>query len=392
LGFIGGGVNSAVGYAHYCASQLDGRWQLVAGAFSRDSDSNQESARSYQVNPENCYAQWEDLLANESLDAVAILTPTDRHEAIIRAALDRGVMVICEKSLTDSLLSAERIKASCQRTKTPLVVTYNYTGYPMVRELRARVKAGELGKIRHIQCEMPQEGFARLMPNGDKPKPQAWRLKDGEIATIHLDLTAHLHHLVHYLTGLRGHQVLAKHNTFGWFDGIVDDANVLAEYEQGLACHFWVSKSALGYKNGMRLRVMGDKAAFFWQQTQPEELHLHTVGGRAEIIQRGNGCLVANEPEFNRFKPGHPSGFIEAFANLYRDFAQALQQNRQQLPSAVWADYGVDTALDGIRFMHTLTTSHQSQQWEAVYEPSSIARLAKPSGYSQHDIARAAKA
>ncbi|WP_317931653.1 Gfo/Idh/MocA family oxidoreductase [Halioxenophilus sp. WMMB6] len=386
LAFIGGGCNSAVGYAHYSASHLDGCWQLVAGAFSRHNDINELTARQYGLPPERVYDDWRQLLAEcrTELDAVAILTPTPAHQDMVCAALDAGLTVICEKSLTDSVASAEAIKRSLKASDGRLLVTYNYSGYPMVRELRKRVRVGQLGRIRHMHLEMPQEGFARLLENGEKPSPQPWRLQDGTIATLHLDLTTHLHHLAYYLTGKRPLRVLADHNTFGWFDSVVDDATALVDYEDDLHCRYWVSKSALGYKNGLSLRVMGDRGSALWLQTEPEQLQLNFVDGRREIVERGGSCLVANEGQYNRFKAGHPSGFIEAFANLYRDFATAVVSQRQNKISTIWKEYGIEPAQEGLHLMEVMGRSHASQQWEVINERCTTVRNAGTTQLRDH--------
>ncbi len=370
LGFIGGGCNSAVGYAHYCASHLDGEWQLAAGCFSRDERVNAISARQYGVALERVYSQWQQLIDQERthLDALVVLTPTPQHESIVCRALEQGVAVICEKSLADSVTSAQRIQHTHICTDGRLLVTYNYSAYPCIRELQARIAAGQLGKITHLQVEMPQEGFARLQDGGKQPSPQAWRLDDGAIPTLHLDLTTHLHHLVYYLTGHHPRQVLADHNSFGWFENVIDDATAIAKYTGDITVRYWSSKSSLGFKNGLRVRVAGNLGSAYWAQTNPEELQLNYVDGRREIIERGSPCLIANQIEYNRFKAGHPAGFIEAFANLYRDFALAIRHPETDKAQAIYQNYGIAPALEGLQLMDAMTRSHHNQQWESLNE------------------------
>ncbi|BFM06705.1 Gfo/Idh/MocA family protein [Halioxenophilus aromaticivorans] len=373
LGFIGGGCNSAVGYAHYCAAQLDGEWQLAAGSFSRDERVNAITARQYGVAPDKVYADWQMLLEREAkaLDAVVILTPTPEHEAMVCAALSHGLAVICEKSLTPSLAAAKRVRAVCEREQGRLLVTYNYSAYPQIRELQARIESGQLGAIHHVQVEMPQEGFARLQEGGKQPSPQAWRLEDQEIPTLHLDLTTHLHHLVYFLTGQRPLEVMADHNSFGWFPQVIDDATAVVKYSGDMTARYWVSKSSLGYKNGLRIHLSGSLGSAQWVQSQPEELTLNYVDGRREIIERGSPCLVANQIEFNRFKAGHPAGFIEAFANLYREFAMAIRHPDTSKGRAVYKDYGLTPAIEGLALMQAMTQSHNNRQWENLHGKNS---------------------
>ncbi len=371
LAFVGGGCNSAVGYAHYCASQLDGYWQLVAGAFSRDRSINLQTGQRYGIKAENVFSDWQKLLEHQHLyDAIVVLTPTPSHETIICKALQRNITVICEKSLSHTLKSALKI-AECQaQTQSPLLVTYNYSAYPMVREVRDRIQSGQLGEIQHIQIEMPQEGFARLLEDGKKPNPQAWRLHDGEIPTLHLDLTTHLHHLIYYMTGDRPLSVMANHNQFGWFNGVIDDATAVVTYQSGMQANYWASKSALGYKNGLKFRIMGSNASVHWLQARPEYLSISYVDGRCEIIERGSPGFVINQPEYNRFKAGHPAGFIEGFANLYRDFALAI--NNVSEASSTWQDYGINPALEGLSLMSAMTQSHRNQQWVNVINQNAV--------------------
>lgn len=370
LGFIGGGCNSAVGYAHYCAAHLDGEWELVAGCFSRDDRVNAISARQYSVASDSVYRHWQQLLdqRDDQLDAIVVLTPTPTHERIVSYALQKGLAVICEKSLTQDVSSGQRIRSALSTSNGRLLVTYNYSAYPMIRELKARIQANELGRVHSVHVEMPQEGFARLVDGGQQPSPQQWRLKDGAIPTIHLDLTTHLHHLIYFLTGQTPRSVLADHNTFGWFEDVIDDATAIVKYRDAMTARYWVSKSALGYKNGLKIRVCGEKGAASWLQTNPEQLHWHSVNGNHEIIERGSPCLMANQLEFNRFKAGHPAGFIEAFANLYRDYALALRHPETSGAETVFAQYGIEPALEGLALMDAMARSHQNQQWETVHD------------------------
>ena len=164
---------------------------------------------------------------------------------------------------------------------------------------------------------MPQEGFSRLDAQGNKPQPQTWRLSDGKVSTISLDLGVHLHHIIDYLTGEYPLQVVADAASYGWFDDVIDNVSCMLRYSGGLHCQMWYSKSALGQRNGLKVRVYGDKGSAEWLQIQPEELLISTVDGRREILDRASSVDVANLDRYNRFKAGHPAGFIEAFANIY---------------------------------------------------------------------------
>lgn len=367
IAFIGGGINSAVGYAHYCASHLDGKFDLVAGAFSRDEQINKETAAHYGVG-DNYYQDWQALISQEAerLDAIVILTPTPDHYEMISACFAAKIPVICEKSVTMDSHSCQQLIELQQQHQAFINVTYNYSGYHMIRELKALIDTGQLGDILHIQAEMPQEGFTRLLANGEKPCPQSWRLKDESIPTIYLDLAVHLHHLVHYTTQLKPLSTIAMQNSYGWFEDIIDDVSATVEYEQNVKCQYWFSKSSLGHRNGLRIKIYGSKAAAEWIQTSPEQLTIDHINGRKEVLERGADCLVAEQQRYNRFKAGHPSGFIEAFANLYSDFASALRDHKNDQPNQINSDYGLDISVEGLRLLETMVKSHNTKQWEEI--------------------------
>ncbi len=373
IAFIGGGINSAVGYAHYCASHLDGKFELIAGAFSRDEKINQQTAVQYNVT-DKVYSDWRTLIKNEAdyLDAIVILTPTPNHHEMIAECFVQGLPVICEKSVTMDSESCQKLIMLQKQHNGFINVTYNYSGYPMIRELKSLIDNGNLGKILHIQAEMPQEGFTRLLANGEKPCPQSWRLKDERIPTIYLDLAVHLHHLVYYTTQLKPLSTIAMQNSYGWFEDIIDDVSATVEYEHQVKCQYWFSKSSLGHRNGLRLKIYGSKGAAEWVQASPELLTLDHINGRKEILERGADNLVAEELRYNRFKAGHPSGFIEAFANIYTDFADALLVHKNNKDSGkvnqTSSDYDLNISVEGLRLLETMVKSSTSKKWEKISE------------------------
>lgn len=368
LGFLGGAENSAVGYAHFVASRMDNRWQVAAGCFSTHADLNHHSAISYGVSPDRVYDDWRKLLLHENgrLDAILVLTPTPAHREMVGACLEAGIPVICEKALACNVAEITELLELREKHKGFLGVTFNYSGYPMMRELRARIQRGDLGRILHFQIEMPQEGFVRTSPHGLRPTPQGWRLHDGTVPTLGLDLAVHLHHSLYYLTGARPISVVADHASEGWFKGIVDDFGCLAHYEHGIRGQFWFSKSSLGHRNGLRLRIYGTHASAEWFQANPEEVLLAHIDGRREILDRAGNVAVAGMQRYNRFKSGHPAGFIEAFANLYADFADALLEFRREGRWAGEADYGARIAQEGLLLLEAMERSCQTRAWETI--------------------------
>jgi len=359
LGFIGGSVESAVGRAHFSACRMDGRFEVSAGCFSRDPEINAASGSQYGCKAVPPTDRIADLLACD-IDAVVVLTPTPSHIVPVRAALSAGIPVICEKALAHSVIDSAGLLDLRAKEDGFLAVTYNYTGYPMVRELRDMVEAGELGKIVSIQAEMPQEGYLR-----DGANPQKWRQEDGSIPAVHLDLGTHLHHMIYFLTGADPDSLVATHSSSSRFK-VVDDVHCIAEYSNDFNASIWFGKTALGHRNGLRVRVNGTKAAAEWQQTNPEELQVAHADGRRETLDRSSPtCVVAREARYQRFKVGHPAGFIEAYANLYGDIDDALRARRNGMPRPPLAEmYTAEVAHEGLLMMERMVESHKEGSWK----------------------------
>jgi predicted dehydrogenase len=368
LGFIGGSRESAVGYVHFVACTMDNRWSLEAGCFTPDRAVSERTAIAYGVPLERTYTDWRGFIARERsrLDAVVILTPTPMHFEMVKASLEAGLPVMCEKALALDAAEGEALLEVTRQYSGFLAVTYNYSGYPMVRELRTLIGRGRLGRIIHFQAEMPQEGFIRVDPSGNRPQPQGWRLSDGKVPTIHLDLGIHLHQLVHYLTAARPRRVAASQTGYGWFPEITDNVSAVCEYSDGIMGQLWFSKSALGHRNGLRLRIFGTEAAAEWFQADPEELRIAHADGRREIVDRAASVEVAAAEQYSRFKAGHPAGFIEAFANLYGDLADCLRQFQRDGSWSSPEVSGPELAVEGLRFLEAMAEAARTGEWQAL--------------------------
>lgn len=365
LAFIGGALNSAVGHTHFNASRLDGHFKVEAGCFSRHGDQNETSARTYGVEPARTYSDWRRLLIDEKglIDALVILTPTPSHSEIVIEALNAGFPVICEKALGTSFFECHQIAEAVSSNNGYLAVTYNYSGYPMIRELKRMVSEGRFGILQQIHIEMPQEGFLRR-----NASPQAWRRKDYAVPTVSLDLGIHVHHLVDFLSsGLKPISLIGEQASYGQLPGIIDNVYCTARYEQGMRVQAWWGKTALGCRNGLRVRVYGDKGSADWYQMEPEALQLADNDGHHVLLDRGSGdSKIAQEQRYNRFKAGHPSGFIEAFANLYSDIAGELRGFIGGTPVSSPYVFGSAHATDGIRLMEAISESANSQHWKSI--------------------------
>lgn len=368
LGFLGGGLNSAVGNTHRIASQMDNRWVLRSGCFSRNKDININTADKWGVEESRVYYDWQTFLKLEkgNIDAVCILTPTNVHKEMVIRALNEGHAVICEKAMATTLEEADEICEAVKTNNVFFTATYNYTGYPMLRELRQMIIDGRLGSLSQIQIEMPQEGFARLDSLGNKPSPQEWRLRDGTVPTISLDLGIHLHHMVHFLSGESPIEVVADHDTFGFFNQVVDNVMCIARYTGNLKSQIWYSKSAIGHRNGLRVRVYGNKGSAEWFQMQPEKLEFCDIYGNYQIIDRASNVNVANELRYNRFKSGHPAGFIEAYANHYFDIADSLMEYKTTGKHSSPFVFDADRAREGLKMLQAISISAKDRCWQKI--------------------------
>jgi predicted dehydrogenase len=369
VAFIGGGINSAVGSAHRSAISLDNIFNLVAGCFSRHKKINYRTAERYKVSKNRTYDSIDELVKNEknNVDAVIVLTPTNQHASQVINLINNDIPVICEKSLACSGAEVEQIRTALQEKNGFLAVIYNYLGYPIIRELRHMIQKGILGKINHMQIEMPQEGFIIINQEGKPIVPQEWRLKDGIVPIISLDVGVHLHMFIKYLINETPINVVAKSETIGNFSEIVDNVNCIIEYANNLTCNMWYSKIAIGNRNGLKIRIYGSKASAEWLQEAPEILHLADVKGNRWKIDRGNQEVeISNQQRYTRFKVGHPAGFIEAFANYYQDIANALQNYKRSNIVNLKDCFGIEEAYEGIQLFEAIQRSGKSRTWEKV--------------------------
>jgi len=365
IGFIGGAISSAVGYAHFSACKMDNRFELVAGCFSRNESICQETADIYGVSQDRTYTDWREMIKNEKgkIDALSILTPTPCHYEMVVECIKAGIPIICEKTLAMNSQEAIEISKMVKENNGFLTVTYNYTGYPMIRELRKLINDDKLGNILHFQAKMPQEGFIRVNKNGQKPNPQQWRLEDKTIPTIHLDLCAHLHEIIYYLINKNPESVVCDQASDGWFENIIDNVSCLCRYDKNIQGQFWFSKSALGHRNGLEINIFGTKGAAKWVQINPEELELSFADGTRQILDRASDVEVADQPRYTRFKAGHPVGFIEAFANVYCDIHKALIEYQE---TGKWQSseiFSSDFALEGLLFLEAMVESSKTKSW-----------------------------
>jgi predicted dehydrogenase len=363
IAILGGGNNSAVGRAHISAIRLVGSVEIAAGCFNRDFVSNLNSAKEYGIDPSKVYKNLESMILGEKekISAIIVLTPTQNHYKDVKNILEKGINVIYEISLCVSIAEADSLSAIAKKIKVKIYVTFNYTGYPMVREIKHRINLGLLGTVHTVNAIMPQEGFSKRKLDNDPITPQTWRLSDGRIPTLSLDLGVHLANLVTFLTGSHFAELTAVQNKRGNFN-VIDDIHVIAKLSNFETCSMWYSKSALGKRNGLSIEIFGTEGSVSWIQENSEEFTSTDKYGNQSTINRGTqGLFVANENRYMRFKAGHPSGFIEAFANYYEDiFSSMSEPLKLKLPKMTFEG---EDGLTGLKVMEAIASSNESKKW-----------------------------
>ena len=372
VGFIGGGIDSAIGRAHFSALNIDGNFSVDSGVFSIDPEANRDSGNHYGVDEKRVYESISDFLEHESqkIDAVIVLTPTPLHFEHINLALDKKLAVVSEKALCTSSNAAHRIAQRVQAENLFLTVTFTYTGYPMVREVRAMIADGDLGEILFAEVKMPQESFIKQGRDGSAANPQSWRQSDYEIPSVTLDLGTHAVNLLEFITGSTLTQVsaIAKHS--GSVADITDNIVAIGEMKNGTAVSLNWNKVSLGNRNGLSFSIFGSKASVSWVQENPEHLVLSDKHGVVQIIDRSHPSIrVASHNRYERFKVGHPAGYIEAFANLYSDIAESLWQFKsEELEKSMNHEFlhNANNSAVGLQVLEAIHESAQKKMWVQI--------------------------
>lgn len=375
LGMIGGGQGAFIGAVHRHAAALDGRWKLVAGALSSAREKSLASAK--QLGLERGYGSWRELIAEESkrsdrIDAVSVVTPNVTHFEICSGLLEAGFHVIVDKPMTTTVEHARALDALATRSGRVLAVTYNYTGYPMVRQAAAMVRGGELGTIRKVIVEYHQGWLATALERTGQ-KQAAWRLDPAQAGPAGAlgDIGSHAENMLSTVTGLEIESLRATLNSV--VDGRSLDDDALIEFrlrggggggERRAIGHISISQICVGEANNLTLRVYGNKGSLTWQQEHPNHLNFPRADGSTLVIDRGSatpGVPVApGAASGSRLPPGHPEGFIEAFANVYTSVADEIEARSR---GERRRDAGFPTGADGARgveFIDAALRSHKA--------------------------------
>ena len=363
LGIVGGGIGAFVGSIHRIAARLDDRDELLAGALSSEPRRAADSAAELGIDPRRAYASFEEMAKKEGklkhgIEAVAIVTPNHLHCAVAKAFLEAGIHVICDKPLSSSLEDAEQIEKLVEGSGLIFAITYNYSGYPMVRHAREMVAAGKLGNIRVIQVEYAQDWLATNI-EAEGQKQAAWRTDPARAGTGGSigDIGTHAFHLAEFISGLEAKSLLADLDTFVAGRSLDDNANILLHYSNGAKGMLWSSQVASGQENALRIRLFGDKGGLEWAQEDPNYLQYRPLRETRQILTRGGPAVGETAARATRIPAGHPEGFLEGFANLYRDIADMIEAGRtgKSLTTLV---PDVTDGVKGVRFVEKAVSSN----------------------------------
>jgi predicted dehydrogenase len=365
LGLVGGGRDSVIGRTHLVAMRVDGYYDLVAGVLSVDPEIARVSAEAELIAPERSYANFAEMAEREAarpdgIDAVVVATPPQLHFPVAKAFLARGIDVVCEKPMTRDHAEAIELRRLVKANDRLFCLTHCYTGYPMVRQARDMVRAGELGRIRLIEAELAagDPGVAR---EPDDPDKRHWRFRAASMGkgAILGEVASHAHHIVTYVTGSEVEAVSAELTTFVERREVYDNSYVTARFDNGARGRIWGSYVAAGNDHGLSFRIFGERGGLTWIQEDPEVLWFKPIGRPAIRLARGYDDLSEDSRAATRFRPGHPEGYALAFANLYSDFAKGIMARKLGM---AYRDYleripGVE---DGVRVMALIDAAMRS--------------------------------
>lgn len=355
---IGGGRGAFIGAVHRMAAALDGQIELVCGAFSADPERSRLSGADLFLPPERCYGSYEEMIRTEAslpesvrMDLVSIVTPNHMHFAPAMMALDHGFHVVCDKPVSLNLGEARILKEKVNSTGLLFALTHTYTGYPMVKQARQMIAHGELGEIRRVVVEYPQGWLSTALEATDQ-KQAAWRTDPNRAGAAGAmgDIGTHAENLAEYVTGLKIESVCADLHTHVAGRKLDDDGSVLLRMNNGARGVLYASQISAGEENNLRIRIYGEKGSLDWSQMEPNSLTIRWLDQPMQIIRTGVGALYPAAQAHTRIPAGHPEGYIEAFANIYRDVAYCIQAGiSNEKPDPLYLDF--PTIEDGVRGM-----------------------------------------
>lgn len=373
LGMVGGGNDAFIGGVHRIAARLDDRFELVAGALSSTPDKSAESAKALGL--ARSYANFDEMAEAESarengIEAVSIVTPNHVHFAAAKAFLSKGIHVICDKPLTSTMDDAHALQSVVNDSEALFILTHNYTAYPMIRQAQSMVASGSLGAIRIVQAEYPQDWLTSSLEN-EGLKQAEWRTdptRSGAGGSVG-DIGTHAHNLACFVTGLSVEKLAADLQCWGSGRSLDDNAHVLLRFNNGARGMLWSSQVAPGNENGLKLRVYGESGGLEWAQEDPNYLWFTPHGEPKRLITRNGAGANDASTSVSRIPGGHPEGYLEGFATIYNDAANAIRavQSGAQRSDVMGQLPGIEAGIDGMRFIDAcVKSSNKNAVWTVL--------------------------
>lgn len=373
-GMVGGGRGAFIGAVHRIAAAMDQQIELVCGAFSSDPQKSKDSGADLFLPPERCYGSFEEMInteaalpADKRMDFVAIVTPNHMHFPPAKLALEKGFHVLSDKPATFNLDEAKQLGELVKQTGLIYGLTHNYTGYPLIKEARNMIQTGKLGKIRKIVAEYPQGWLATKLEESGQ-KQASWRTdptKSGAAGSVG-DIGTHAENLAEYVTGLKITELAADITTFVGGRQLDDDANILLRFEGGAKGVLHCSQISVGEENNLNIRVYGEKGGIEWHQKEPNTMLVKWLDQPMQVYRTANGYLCEAAAAAGRTPPAHPEGYLEAFANIYKNFANTLRARIEgREPTEIENDFPkIEDGIRGMAFIEAVVASgHNNAAW-----------------------------
>ena len=370
LGIVGGGSKSWIGHVHRIAARYDDQYEIVAGVFSRNVKSSTEFGRKIGVSKERCYSNYKEMANEEAkrkngINVVAIMTPPSSHQIIAETFIDKNIHVISDKPFAGNLEQAKKLYKKIKlNKKIKYALTHNYSAYPMVREAKVLVEKGKIGKVEYVNVEYVQDwSEGKNITSKNAKKNLKWKLDSkivGASAVLN-EIGTHAYHLASYISGLKGKTIFADIKQVSKKIKMDDNAQVMINFTNGAKGMFWTSVMAKGGVYGLRIRIFGSKGSIEWVQNDPGYLKFNPSRGAVKLLERGFHNAELSK-KFSRIKFGHPEGYLDAFANIYREFATSIKSKTKQRNFYPNEDEGLETA----KFINACKISSRKKRWVKI--------------------------
>ena len=370
LGIVGGGPKSWIGHVHRISARFDDKYEIVAGVFSRNSKLSISFGKTLGISKDRCYSNFKEMALKESkrndgIQVVSIMTPPSSHQIIAEKFIEKNINIISDKPFAGNLVQAKKLyKKIKSNKKIKYALTHNYSAYPMVREAKVLIEKGKIGKIEYVNVEYIQDWSDGTKINlRNAKKKLKWKIDNkivGASAVLN-EIGTHAYHLATYISGLKGEKIFADIKQISKKIKMDDNAQVMINFTNGAKGMFWTSVMAKGGVYGLRIRVFGSKGSLEWVQNDPNYLKLNPDKGAVRYLERGFHNAELSK-KFSRIKFGHPEGYLDAFANIYREFAESLKNKSKKRYFYPNEDEGLETA----KFINACKVSSKNKRWVKI--------------------------